>query len=81
MMSIKLNNSELKVCESTAKVAVVNIEENAVDDIAELITISNYTCEVIYTKNKEAAQKLFEQVGGETTNSYDRLYAYVSSFT
>lgn len=81
MMTIRINKSELKVCESTAKVAVLNATETDVNDIAELITSRNYTCAVIYTKDQTAAQKLFEQVGGEPTDSYDRFYAYVCNFS
>jgi len=80
MMTIKINQSELKICESTANAAVTKLDASSIKEIVNLINDRNYTCRVIYSKDGLGI-KLAEQVGGEPTSSYDRLYAYISNFS
>ena len=80
MISVKINNTDLKICESTAEVAVLNPTEEIVDEITDLINISNYICKVIYPECN-ASLSLASKVGGKIENNYDRLTFYISQFS
>lgn len=80
MINLKINKTDLKICESTAQVAVLNPTMEIVDEIAELITNSNYTCQVIYPES-DSALSLASKVGGKIEKDYDRFVSYISQFT
>lgn len=79
MIKLKINNTDLKICESTAQVIVLNPDESTIEEIVSLLTERNYTCAAIYPFSS-AAEKLSSQIGGMVTSNYDIISSTVSQF-
>lgn len=79
MITIKINNSEIRVCESTANVAVTKLDKISINEIADLISSNNYICKIIYDSSENAIS-LASMVGGEITKKYDVLEKYLNDF-
>ena len=79
MITLKINKSDIRVCESTANVAVTKLDSESINEIADLISSNNYVCKVIYD-NTDNAIRLASLVGGEVTKKYDVLESYLNTF-
>ena len=79
MITIKINKSEIKICESTASVAITKLDADSINEIVDLINNRNYVCKVIYNEDTPGV-KLASRVGGLLTKKYDVLESFLRNF-
>lgn len=68
MMVFNIKNTEIYVCESTAKALIKCPDVDVLDSIADFVVDNNYVCHAVYSKDN-AAVALTKKIGGTATNN------------